>query len=566
MNKNRMLMTLTLIGAAVSFLVGFSHSEPDIRRKATWVWQPESIENGKETILSFAEQQGINLLYVKVDTTKPYSFYRPFIHAANAAGIEVHALGGHPAWALASHRERMMKLVNWVHGYNQSAAANERLHGVHLDIEPYVLPQWETDQETVLREWTANIAAFVTEAKQDPELETSADLAFWLDQIPSPVQADVSVSQWMIQRLDHVTVMAYRDQVAGLNGMAALSQDELTCADEWGKSVIVAVNMKEMPTERHTSFYEEGPAQMQRQVDLLAEQLRTHPSFTGVAVHDYRYWMQSTESAPEPASFLTGTYVWHADMAISQQEEIIAHAKEHKLNLLYVRLDLEQPYDAYRDFVRQATAAGIEVHAMGGHPVWALEENRHRIHRLVNWVKAYNSRAAKEEQFRGIHLDIEPYVLPDWSERREQVIEQWIGNVRSFVTETKRESDLEASADLAIWLDKIMVPGQPDRSVSEWMIRELDHVALMAFRDKAEGPGGIMHVIRDELAWADALNKKLIVSVEMKESAEGEFITFHEEGKTEMNQQLQLLRSKVTNPSFRGVAVHAYEYWRTAAD
>ena len=47
---------------------------------------------------------------------------------------------------------------------------------------------------------------------------------------------------------------------------------------------------------------------------------------------------------------------------------------------------------------------------MGGHPIWALEENRPRMMRLVNYVKNYNRAVEGNERFHGIHLDIEPYV------------------------------------------------------------------------------------------------------------------------------------------------------------
>ncbi len=562
MKINRLL--LLLVSLAASCLVGFSLPEKPV--KATWIWQPELISPSGESMLDFAEQQGINLIYLKIDLTKRFSYYRPFIRAANQKGIEVHALGGHPAWALESHRKRIMRLVEWVQEYNQTADADERLHGVHLDIEPYVLPQWEYDRESVLQQWKENLSAFVSAAKHGSDLETSADVAFWLDDHPAPGEQDLSISEWIISKLDHVTVMAYRDQVSGPNGIAALVQDELAMAEEWNKMIIVAINMKEMAAERHTSFYEEGPMEMDRQIRLLTQELGNQAAYAGVAIHDYRYWKQSVDATPKPPAFLSGTYVWHAELAISEKDQIIAFAKEQNLNLLYVRLDLEQPYEAYRDFVRDASAAGIEVHAMGGHPVWALEENRPRIMRLVNWVKAYNSKASRDEQFRGIHLDIEPYVLPDWSTQRDQVLLQWMDNIKAFVAETKTDANLEASADLAIWLDHVPVPDQPEQSFSEWMISQLDHVTLMAFRDKAEGPGGIMHVAQNELEYADSLGKKLIIAVEIKESAEGEFITFHEEGKGEMGRQLQILRNKVTHKSFRGVAVHAYEYWSTARE
>ncbi|KHF29819.1 hypothetical protein CM49_06517 [Paenibacillus sp. P1XP2] len=175
-----------------------------------------------------------------------------------------------------------------------------------------------------------------------------------------------------------------------------------------------------------------------------------------------------------------GTYIWEANQVLQNAQEIIGFAKEKKLNWLYVRLDLEQPFSAYQTFVKQASAAGIEVHAMGGHPIWALQESRPKMMKLVKYVKDYNRSVQGDERFHGIHLDIEPYVLPEWRSDPQRVLSEWTSNLDAFVTELKKDSRLQASMDLAVWLDKYKVPGG-DMSISKWMIQRMDHVSLMLF-------------------------------------------------------------------------------------
>ncbi|UYZ12754.1 hypothetical protein A6764_18405 [Brevibacillus sp. WF146] len=554
-----------LLCLAAGLLVGFS--SPDKGKKATWIWQAELIDTQRHEILDFAKSQGINLIYLRIDREKPFDYYRPFIREARLAGIDVHALGGHPRWALAVDRERMLGLVDWVKRYNRSVDQEERIRGVHLDIEPYLLDEWYDDQPAVLKQWMGNIEAFVAAAREEDGLEVGTDLAVWFDHTPVPGQAGTPFSTWMIDTFDHVTLMAYRDTVDGPNGIEALVKDELEAADALGKQVIIAVNTKEMPHDPHTSFFEEGAEAMDAQLAEVTSRLGGHSSFGGVAVHDYRHWQNLRKPTDTTAKPVLGTYVWHAEHAITEGDEILAFAKEQGINLLYVRLDLQQPYEAYADFVEKATAAGIEVHAMGGHPIWALEQYRERMLKLVRYVKDYNRNVAPNQQFRGIHLDIEPYVMPVWRQDTNDVLRQWMGNLDAFVEETKRESNLETSCDLAVWLDQFDVPDEPGTSFSKWVIDRLDHVTLMAFRDYAEGPGGIAAVAKDEMMFADELDKKLIIAVEMKESGEGEHITFFEEGKAEMMRQLaKLPRLLSEHPSYKGNAVHAYEYWKTAKE
>ncbi|MGM0711854.1 hypothetical protein ACWKW1_06590 [Brevibacillus parabrevis] len=552
---------LSALCLTLGFLFGFSPAEK--KSKATWIWQSEMIGDEKREILAFCQENEINLIYLRIEMNKPFDYYQAFIREASALGIEVHAVAGHPAWALASNEKRMLNIVKWVKAYNLEATDQERIRGIQLDIEPYLLPFWDTDRERVLREWQANMQAFAREVKRQPDLVASAAIAFWLDDISMPDQKDVFVSEWMIEQFDTVCIMAYRDTLAGNNGILALVEDELREADKLGKRVMVAVNMKKL-SDDHASFAEEGAAEMNRQLALLPEKLGDHPSFSGVAIHDYRHWKEAAPLEPVPKARYRGTYIWRAELIGTEQAEILAFAKQNGVNLLYVRLDLERPPSYYRDFVRQAKAAGIEVHAMGGHPIWALAESKGKIMKLVNWVKAYNRSVSEDEQFHGIHLDIEPYVMPVWREDKDEVLRQWMGNMEAFVEETKRDGELEASVDLAAWLDHTPVPGQPDLPFSHWMIQQLDHTTLMAFRDSADR---IVGLVEQQLAYAQSIQKNIVVAVETKESHEGSGISFYEEGMTEMERQLkQVTKSLAPYESYMGHAIHAYDYWKNGKE
>ncbi|RNB90449.1 hypothetical protein EDM56_08035 [Brevibacillus fluminis] len=562
---------LCLLGIAMCFLVGFS--SPEKKSKATWIWQAELIGKEQQQILTFCKQNEINLIYLRIDQGKPDDDYRAFIRQATANGIEVHAVGGHPTWALASGKSRMLQLAKWVKRYNEQADSDERIKGIQLDVEPYMLKQWETDQEDVLVQWQANVKAFMKEAGAESDLQIGTALAFWLDEIPAPNQPDMSMGKWMISQFDTVTIMAYRNELDGRNGILSLVEKEMSDADELHKPAIIAVNMKKM-NERHTSYADVGAAEMNRQLAQLPQEMAAHPSFAGTAVHDFRYWKQADAPSEEvppvevPATKgIKGTYIWEAEQIMSEPDEILAFAKEHGLNFLYARLDLDQPFSVYRNFVKKAHAAGIEVQAMGGHPIWALEQNRPRIMRLVKWVKNYNAHVEKDERFQGIHLDIEPYVMPIWRTDKESLLRQWMGNIRAFVQETKDSPDLKTSVDLAVWLENTPTPGEPELPFSNWMIKQVDQTTLMAFRDHAEGPGGIVDIVKNKMAYADSIGKPLMVAVEMKESHEGNYVSFHEEGKAEMNRQLELMASHLEKyDSYSGFVVHAYDYWKTSKE
>ncbi|SEM63199.1 hypothetical protein SAMN04488688_11681 [Paenibacillus sp. cl141a] len=565
-------------------------------KKATWIWQTDLIRDGGEELLDFSREEGINLIYLQIDRQLSSEIYEAFIERAHEDQIAVHALGGDPRWALTEHLDDMLGLADWVIDYNGKVAAGARFDGIHLDVEPYVLAKWDTEQDQIIATWEQNLKAFLSLAS-GKGLELGIDIPFWFDQYA--LADGTGLNEWLIGAFDHVTVMAYRNEVESEHGILDLTRAELELADRLGKQILIGVNTKEMPGESYTTFYGHGKDKLNQKLDHLSSALGSYPSFAGVAIHDIRNWQSmsadeivppgstdpiSPSPAPEPNPdpepgegdrvpdadpvtrdpMVRGTYIWEAHEVVQNSQEILDFAKEKKLNWLYVRLDLEQPYSSYSSFVKQAAAAGIEVHAMGGHPIWALEENRPRMMRLVNYVKSYNRAVEGDERFHGIHLDIEPYVLPAWKEDSQQVISEWTANLDAFVNELKKDSSLEASMDMAVWLDRYKVTGE-DMSLSKWMINRMDHVSLMAFRDVAEGSNGIVGVSKEEIAFADELGKPIKISVEIKASHEGDHITFHEEGAAYMEEELAKLPALLKDsPSFTGSVVHAYAYWKSA--
>jgi hypothetical protein len=53
----------------------------------------------------------------------------------------------------------------------------------------------------------------------------------------------------------------------------------------------------------------------------------------------------------------------------------------------------------------------------------------------------------------------------------------------------------------------------------------------------------------------------------MKQSHEGEFVSFYEYGKAEMERQLAIVTEQLSKqPSYGGNVVHAYDYWKNAKE
>jgi hypothetical protein len=142
-----------------------------------------------------------------------------------------------------------------------------------------------------------------------------------------------------------------------------------------------------------------------------------------------------------------------------------------------------------------------------------------------------------------------------------------MSNVEAYIERAQKDPTLEIGCDIPFWLDKTYLPDDPATAINEWLISKHDQVAVMAYRDRAEGPNSISSLVSNEMSWGDKVGKKVLLAVETKESNEGNFVTFFEEGKKYMNAELAKLPVLMSaHPSYAGTAIHSYEYWKPLKD
>jgi len=284
-----------LIGLLLLILF-LPHSEKVNQNKATWLWDASLIRSEPEEIVSFSVNHGITTIFLQIQQDVQEEEYRRFISAASREGIQVHALDGHPEWAYENGREEGLKLLSWLEAYNRAASPEERFQGVQLDVEPYVLKRWDREQAQVVKEWSANMEAWVQEAERIA-LPLSAAVPFWLDSVPGPEgNPDGSFSRWMIKRTDSIAIMAYRDSG---EQMYELSKEELEQADELGKSVWIGMELAHTDEGEHLTFYAKSRGEMEDEAERAASLGSEHPSFAGIAVHHYQAWVHKNMAMAE---------------------------------------------------------------------------------------------------------------------------------------------------------------------------------------------------------------------------------------------------------------------------
>lgn len=290
--KNRTNHRLCLVLACCLLLLGSltapsSNAQAQPKQKATWFWDTPMIKDSAADILSFATANGITTIYLQMNQDVRPEHYKSFIRQATAKNIEVHVLGGSPRWSLESERSRLETFIEWTKDYQASAAPAERFTGLHIDVEPHVLSEWNSNRSSLIKQWQSSISFLVAGARE-LNLPITADIPFWLHTHNLPDNS-MTMSRWILTKVDAVVIMAYRDQAASIYNLAI---PEMTEATELGKKAIIAVETKASNEGAFITFYEEGTTFMNDQLKIVDILAAKNPSYNGFAIHEYRSWKE----------------------------------------------------------------------------------------------------------------------------------------------------------------------------------------------------------------------------------------------------------------------------------
>ncbi len=284
--KSAMLLAFVLLFTLLCGPSASAETGAASKSRTTWLWHTALIQTNSSELLDFAKSQGVGILYLQVSTKVDLASYRSFIRQATEMGIEIHALNGAPDWALTTSRPKLDAFMKWVRDYQQTAAPQEKLTGIHVDIEPYLLPIWKTDYTTLVTQWQANVDALVKQAS-DLGLPLSAALPFWLDNYKVP-NSEQTLSSWMISKFDSVTLMSYRDNAKAVYDTA---KTEFAEGESMNKTIYTGVETKPSQEGDLITFYEEGIDVLNDQLVQLEQLGSSQSSFAGIAVHDLVGWM-----------------------------------------------------------------------------------------------------------------------------------------------------------------------------------------------------------------------------------------------------------------------------------
>jgi len=315
-------LAIFLVGSAIVFF-GCSRSSPPLHLdsskplRALWVWDAEVITDLKkqQQCFAFCSEKNISLIYLdvgdcfiepKVESNKVQVSKAPlanFISMAHDRSIKVHALDGDASWAYQENHSIPLDRLQRAFDFNLSVEPEKRLDGFQFDIEPYLLPEFKTDEcKEVLVEYLELVSQMQDKVKEsNPNFELGFAIPFWWDventQVSEVDWQEVSkpVAYHLIDILNdlqkgYIAIMDYRDFTDGPDGSIRHASDEMKYVSENAPNVTVFIGQEtgDVKTDPpKITFWQEGEDALEEAISELMAAFNDFNSFGGVAIHHY---------------------------------------------------------------------------------------------------------------------------------------------------------------------------------------------------------------------------------------------------------------------------------------
>lgn len=281
----KLLIAVVLFASLLGGPSALASSQQD---KATWLWNPWMFYNGPDQTIAFLNAKEVSHVFVQLDADIPASKYHAFIKQAHQSGMKVYALDGAPHWVLQKGTKAKNQFKKWLQSYQTKAPTEAKFDGVHLDIEPYALAEWDSKRGVTVRQFQTTITEMRTFAAS-LKLPFEADIPFWFDEIKyaNNVYGKGNLAEWTIRNTDGVAIMAYRDTAQAI---IEISSAEMKWAEKYGKKVRVGVETMKSAEHPFITFYEEGELYMNQEVAKVQQAFAASPAFSGISIHHVDSW------------------------------------------------------------------------------------------------------------------------------------------------------------------------------------------------------------------------------------------------------------------------------------
>lgn len=283
------------------------------KENGIWVWNFPSQMNtatGDAQMKALASY-GFNAVYITIDdyleiavmpegtakeTTKKAYFAQlaAFVQKANALGMQVDAEGGANNWAISANRWKGFALIDAAKEYN-AAHPEAKLRGFQYDVEPYTLPDYETNKSVRLSEFVTFIDQSMSRLLGS-DVQFSVVIPHFYDSAqawtPNIAYGGTSASTFthLLSIMEKkpggtILIMSYRDFFEGANGTRAISEVEIKEASAGYSTNIVVSQETGNVDPDFVTFYGSTKTVVLDMLQTINMAFGSHSRYGGTATH-----------------------------------------------------------------------------------------------------------------------------------------------------------------------------------------------------------------------------------------------------------------------------------------
>jgi hypothetical protein len=250
---------------------------------AMWAWN----WTDSAAMVSFAQANGVTEIFAYVapgftdPTYIPWGWSQPQLPLeeslsadAAAAGITVYAMGGDPSWV-----PNPAAGTDWAN----EALATGLFQGLHVELEPWALSSWGTDQSGTINQYLTELADIHTVA-QTFGVPDEISIPYWLSMFST--SSDVPLDVAAMENADAATVVTFFNSVSQIESFGSA---ELSAARSVGIPLRFAAEANQ-DSPSWLSFYGDTLAQFDTAIGQVNSDMAGTPDYLGIAVEDYQGW------------------------------------------------------------------------------------------------------------------------------------------------------------------------------------------------------------------------------------------------------------------------------------
>lgn len=246
-----------------------------------------------------------------------------------------------------------------------------------------------------------------------------------------------------------------------------------------------------------------------------------------------------------------GLFSWSFLAAFEESNKLFEMMEKMGIDSLYQAFPRDTPQEVIVDFLELANKHKVDVYYLAGTPEWGTKEDRGKMMAYIQHIITLNESFTRGIGFKGIVLDVEPYLTDKWDKNQEGVMNAYVEIMEKAYRKIK-ENSLETIICIPYFYDSLGYGKQLETLVKDGC----DTVAVMNYYKKKE-----QEHIAEEMELAHKYGKKIIQIYELKAPGTHgltEKSTYHHEGLQPILESIKNLKRFFDYELF-GFALHDYE-------